>query len=97
MVEPCMWYEKLKEGFEMKDGFSQCEAVEYVNGTDNKREIGIEIANNKPNIVVRLLEHLGYEAAKIDRVSYAGLTKKNLPRGRFRALTEQEVSFLRML
>ena len=60
-----------------------------------KDEVGIEIHIGKNRIVRRIFEHLGYEVQKLDRVYYAGLTKKNLPRGKFRHLTTQEVIMLK--
>jgi 23S rRNA pseudouridine2605 synthase len=59
--------------------------------------VGIEILSAKNNIIKRLFEHLGYELIKLDRVVYAGLTKKDLPRGQWRALTEQEIINLKMI
>jgi len=71
-----------------------------VDGTDyvkdaSKKEVGIEIHIGKNRIVRRIFEHLGYEVKRLDRVYYAGLTKKDLPRGRWRHLTEQEVIMLK--
>jgi 23S rRNA pseudouridine2605 synthase len=83
------------KGFQLEDGFIQADELEYVK--DGKRkEIGIEIHSGKNRIVRRIFEHLGYKVEKLDRVYFAGLTKYNLPRGRWRHLTEQEVNALKM-
>jgi 23S rRNA pseudouridine2605 synthase len=58
--------------------------------------VGIEIHSGRNRIVRRIFEHLGYRVKKLDRVYYAGLTKKNLPRGKYRFLTEKEIQFLKM-
>ncbi|HCS62956.1 MAG TPA: pseudouridine synthase [Cellvibrio sp.] len=88
-------YRTLCEGVELADGFIKPDAAEFV-GT-GKFELGIEIHSGKNRIVRRMFEHLGYEVVKLDRVAFAGLTKKDLPRGKFRFLTEKEISFLKML
>jgi 23S rRNA pseudouridine2605 synthase len=62
---------------------------------EEKNELGIEIHSGKNRIVRRIFEHLGYQVEKLDRVMYAGLTKKNLPRGKWRLLTEREVILLK--
>ena len=72
------------------------DAVSYVEG-QNKTEVGIEIHSGRNRIVRKIFEHVGYKVVKLDRVIFAGLTKKNLPRGRWRELTKQEVINLQML
>lgn len=72
------------------------DAVSYVDGQP-KTEIGIEIHSGRNRIVRKIFEHVGYKVNKLDRVIFAELTKKNLPRGRWRALTNQEVSNLKMM
>ena len=72
------------------------DAVSYIDG-EPKTEIGIEIHSGRNRIVRKIFEHVGYKVIKLDRVIFAELTKKNLPRGRYRALTELEVSKLKML
>jgi 23S rRNA pseudouridine2605 synthase len=72
------------------------DAVSYVDGQP-KSEVGIEIHSGRNRIVRKIFEHLGYKVSKLDRVIFAELTKKNLPRGRWRELTNQEVSNLQML
>ena len=69
--------------------------VAYANEND-KKQVGIEIHSGKNRIVRRIFEHLGYRVIKLDRVQFAGLTKKNLRRGDWRFLTEKEVDMLRM-
>ena len=86
---------KLAEGIEMEDGFIQPDALSYAS-KENKREVGLEIHSGQNRIVRRMFEHLGYRVVKLDRVYYAGLTKKDLPRGKWRFLTEKEVSRLKM-
>lgn len=72
------------------------DAVSYIEG-EQKTEIGIEIHSGRNRIVRKIFEHVGYKVVKLDRVIFAGLTKKNLPRGRWRALTNQEVINLQMI
>lgn len=87
--------EKLLSGVFLEDGKVNCDKVEYVkDGTS--REVGVELHSGKNRIVRRLFEHLGYEVVKLDRVKFASLTKKDLPRGFFRHLTDHEVAFLKM-
>jgi 23S rRNA pseudouridine2605 synthase len=87
--------EKLLRGVDLEDGKSKADKASYVEG-GNSREVGIEIHSGKNRIVRRMFESLGYTVVKLDRVVFAGLTKKDLPRGMFRHLSEDEVSFLRM-
>ncbi len=87
---------KLSFGLELEDGFIKPDSVSYVQG-GSKREVGIQIHSGKNRIVRRIFEHLGYEVVKLDRVVYAGLTKKDLPRGRWRFLEEKEIIQLKHL
>lgn len=87
---------KIREGLELEDGKIEVDEVDYVTGA-SKKEIGIEIHSGKNRIVRRIFEHLGYEVSKLDRVVFAGLTKKDLPRGHWRFLTSQEVINLGMI
>lgn len=89
--------EKLKAGFELEDGFVAPDDIEFVGTGHNKKDIGIEIHSGKNRIVRRMFEHLGYKVVKLDRVMFAGLNKKDLPRGKWRILTPKEVNFLKML
>ena len=86
---------RILEGIKLEDGEIKADAVEYVGEADN-RQVGIEIHSGKNRIVRRIFEHLGYKVVKLDRVYFAGLTKKNLRRGDWRFLTEDEVRILRM-
>ena len=72
------------------------DAISYVEG-QNKTEVGIEIHSGRNRIVRKIFEHVGYKVVKLDRVLFAGLTKKNLPRGRWRELTKQELVNLQMI
>lgn len=85
----------LASGIELEDGPIYADEVSYVNDAD-RSQIGIEIHSGKNRIVRRMMEHLGYRVVKLDRVLFAGLTKKNLKRGDWRYLTEKEVNMLRM-
>lgn len=88
-------YEKIKKGITLDDGFIAADDIQLIDPKD-KRQVGIEIHSGKNRIVRRIFEHFGYTVEKLDRVVFAGLTKKDLPRGRYRFLTHQEVSFLKM-
>ena len=85
---------KLAAGIELEDGFIQPDAVSYASN-ENKRELGLEIHSGRNRIVRRIFESLGYRVVKLDRVYFAGLTKKNLPRGKWRLLTDREIRMLR--
>ncbi len=87
---------KIGFGVELEDGVIKPDSVSYVSG-GSKREIGIQIHSGKNRIVRRIFEHLGYEVVKLDRVVYANLTKKDLPRGRWRYLDEKEIIQLKHL
>jgi 23S rRNA pseudouridine2605 synthase len=87
---------KISFGVELEDGLIKPDAISYVQG-GTKREIGIQIHSGKNRIVRRIFEHLGYEVVKLDRVVYANLTKKDLPRGRWRYLDEKEIIQLKHL
>ena len=87
--------QKLAEGVELEDGEIHADAISYVSDTD-KDQVGIEIHSGRNRVVRRMLEALGYHVIKLDRVYFAGLTKKNLKRGQWRYLNEKEVSMLRM-
>ncbi len=87
----------LIEGVELEDGTMAADVVSYVGDGTDKRQVGIEIHSGKNRIVRRLFESLGYKVIKLDRVVFAGLTKKDLPRGRWRHLNPQEINYLKML
>ena len=87
--------QQIREGIMLDDGEIKADAVEYADPVD-KKQVGIEIHSGKNRIVRRIFESLGYKVTKLDRVLFAGLTKKNLRRGDWRYLTEEEVDRLRM-
>ena len=87
--------QRIAEGIELDDGEIHADAVEYASPTD-KKQVGIEIHSGRNRIVRRICQHLGYRVVKLDRVLFAGLTKKNVKRGDWRFLTEAEVNMLRM-
>ena len=87
--------QQIASGITLEDGEVHADAIEYASATD-KSQVGIEIHSGKNRIVRRIFESLGYRVVKLDRVQFAGLTKKNLRRGDWRFLTEKEVDMLRM-
>ena len=87
--------QQIAEGITLEDGDIKADAIEYASETD-KKQVGIEIHSGKNRIVRRIFESLGYKVTKLDRVQFAGLTKKNVRRGDWRYLTEEEVDRLRM-
>ncbi len=87
--------QQIAEGIQLEDGEIHADAIEYASDTD-KSQVGIEIHSGKNRIVRRIFENLGYRVTKLDRVQFAGLTKKNVRRGDWRFLTEKEVEMLRM-
>lgn len=86
--------EKLKGGIDLEDGKTYFDNIEYVK--DNSREVGVELTSGKNSVARRAFESLGYKVHRVDRVMFAGLTKKDLPRGNFRHLSESEINFLKM-
>ena len=87
--------QRIADGIELDDGPIHADAISYATDTD-KNQAGIEIHSGRNRIVRRIFESLGYHVTKLDRVYFAGLTKKNLPRGRWRYLTQEEVNYLKM-
>ena len=87
----------LCDGFELEDGFTKADVAVYVasNG-EKKNQVGIELHSGKNRIIRRMFEHLGYNVVKLDRVYFAGLTKKDMARGQWRFLSEKEVGLLKM-
>ncbi|MGB5989315.1 MAG: pseudouridine synthase [Marinifilaceae bacterium] len=83
----------IEKGFDLEDGFIKSDRIEFVGGANN--EVGIEIHSGKNRIVRRVFAHLGFEVEKLDRVFFAGITKKNLPRGRWRFLEDEELKILK--
>ena len=89
-------FEKIAGGVELEDGFTRVDAIAYADAKD-KTQIGLEIHSGKNRIVRRIFESLGYDIKSLDRVMYAGLTKKNVQRGNWRLLSEKEVRILKYL
>ena len=85
--------EAIRKGIELEDGFIQADDVRVAE--DDRTQVGIEIHSGRNRIVRRIFEHLGYQILRLDRVFFAGITKKNLPRGHWRFLTEDEVNILK--
>ena len=88
--------QNIKEGITLDDGSIKADEVSYVQGA-SKREVGIALHSGRNRIVRRIFEYLGYEVITLDRVLFAGLTKKDLPRGHWRHLSQTEVQQLKML
>ena len=87
--------QKISGGIKLEDGLITVDAINYV--TPNKKNrVGVELHSGRNRIVRRIFEHLGYKVQKLDRVYFAGLTKKNLKRGHWRYLTRKEINFLKM-
>jgi 23S rRNA pseudouridine2605 synthase len=87
-------FDKILFGVELEDGIAKVDALGWVEAGD-KTQVGIEIHSGKNRIVRRIFEHLEYDVEKLDRVTYAGLTKKNVNRGKWRFLTEKEIILLK--
>ena len=87
--------DEIVNGITLEDGFVAADSVSYADEED-KKQVGIEIHSGKNKIVRRIFEHLGYKVVRLDRVYFCGLTKKNLPRGKWRFLTQDEVNMLKM-
>ena len=84
----------IMDGMELDDGIIKVDAIEY---GESKKDVGVAIHSGKNRIVRRIFESLGYDVVKLDRVVFAGLTKKDLPRGKFRLLSSEEVNILRRI
>ena len=92
----------IRKGVTLEDGFIRVDDINYavtpeMRGQVDKKQVGVEIHSGRNRIVRKIFEHLGYNIRKLDRVVYAGLTKKDLPRGRWRFLTPMEVATLKMM
>lgn len=83
-------FHKIQEGITLEDGFIEVDEISFVDNAP-RNEVGVKIHSGRNRIVRRIFEHLGYVVEKLDRVSFAGLTKKDLPRGHWRHLTQQEI------
>ena len=89
-------FEKIREGLELEDGLIKVDDLSYMGEGVSKKEVELTIHSGKNHIVRRIFEHLEYKVVKLDRLSFAGLTKSGVKLGGWRYLTEQEVGFLRM-
>jgi 23S rRNA pseudouridine2605 synthase len=90
-------FEEIQEGIELEDGPIKPDELAYVNEESDRREIGIEIHSGRNRIVRRIFEKFGYKVMKLDRVKFGGLTKKDLPRSKWRILSPTEINMLKML
>lgn len=88
---------KMTEGIELEDGMMTVDEIAYTGPGDDKKSLGVVIHSGKNRIVRRMFEALDYEVVKLDRVAFANLTKKDLPRGRWRFLEDSEVNMLKMI
>jgi 23S rRNA pseudouridine2605 synthase len=88
--------EKLDQGIELEDGPISFDSIAYTE-PDDKTQIGVEIHSGKNRVVRRMFEAAGYKVMKLDRVYFAGLTRKGLKRGKWRFLSPEEVAFLKMM
>ena len=86
--------QKIRDGLNLEDGKAEVDGIDYARNK-GKNEVGIEIHIGKNRIIRRIFEHLGYEVVKLDRMYYAGLTKKDLPRGRYKFMEEKEIIMLK--
>ncbi|MEX2596588.1 MAG: pseudouridine synthase [Salibacteraceae bacterium] len=88
---------KLETGVQLDDGVAKADAALFAGDGSVRNEIGLEIHSGRNRVVRRMFEAMGYEVTRLDRAAFAGLSKKGLPRGRWRFLTEKEVNYLKML
>ncbi|MFO7722891.1 MAG: pseudouridine synthase [Bacteroidales bacterium] len=88
---------KISMGLKLEDGWIKADQISYVGTVDDRTEVGMEIHSGKNRIVRRIFESFGYEVIKLDRVMFAGLTKKDIRRGKWRPLTHEELNYLKML
>ncbi len=89
--------DKIAGGIQLEDGFIKPDSIAYATRENDKKQIGMELHSGRNRIVRRVFESLGYNVIKLDRVFFAGLTKKDLPRGKWRMLDESEVNLLKRL
>ena len=87
-------FKQLIEGVQLEDGPMYADTLSYID--EDNSQVGLEIHSGRNRVVRRMFEALGYKVKKLDRVLFAGLTKKNLRRGQWRFLTEQEITSLKM-
>lgn len=87
--------QKLEDGIELEDGPFKLDKISFTDASDHSM-LGVSVHSGRNRIIRRTFEHMGYEVVKLDRVSFAGLTKKNLPRGKWRKLSPREIAWLKM-
>jgi len=90
-------HQEILNGFKLEEEQIKADELEFVGDGRDKKEVGITLHSGQNRIVRRIFEHFGYKVIKLDRVFYAGLTKKNLPRGHWRFLEEHEINLLKMI
>jgi 23S rRNA pseudouridine2605 synthase len=90
-------YEKISTGLELDDGFIKADKISWIEEGKIKKEVGLELHSGRNRIVRRIFESLGYRVVRLDRVVFAGITKKDTPRGKWRMLTDAEVNMLKRL
>ena len=90
-------FDSIANGVELDDGKAEVDVVAYIGDGADKKLIGIELHSGKNRVIRRLFEHLGYKVMQLDRIAYAGLTKKDIPRGKWRFLNAKEVGMLKMI
>ncbi|MEI7980663.1 MAG: pseudouridine synthase [Bacteroidota bacterium] len=88
---------KIEAGLSLEEGLIKVDQIEFIGNGQDKKQIGIELHSGQNRIVRRIFEYFDYQVVKLDRVYYAGLTKKNLPRGHWRFLEELEINMLKMI
>jgi len=88
---------EIRRGLILDDGKADVDVVEYIGDGKNKKQVGIELHSGKNRIIRRIFEKLNFKVMKLDRIGYAGLTKKDIPRGKWRFLSQKEVGMLKML
>ncbi|NLF42962.1 MAG: pseudouridine synthase, partial [Bacteroidales bacterium] len=89
--------QRLVDGVELEDGMAFVDTISFAGTGEDKSQVGVEIHSGKNRIVRRLFDAIGYKVIKLDRVMFAGLTKKDLPRGHYRFLSLKEVNYLKMI
>jgi 23S rRNA pseudouridine2605 synthase len=89
--------DKIASGIELEDGPIKVDRISWVEGSMDKKEVGVEIHSGRNRIVRKIFESLGYKVVRLDRVIFAGITKKDTPRGKWRILTDDEVNILKRL
>lgn len=90
-------FNKILDGLTLDDGPIIVDKLAYTGEGTSRKEVGVELHSGKNRIIRRIFESLGYKVTKLDRVSFAGLTKKDVPRGKWRYLTDKEISYLQMI